>query len=58
MALSVLEKKFNDLEPLARTHSSGIEEGSTDRGPYDVSFIIAFSFSILIIFGIVGISTC
>ncbi|KAK5964579.1 Rab-GTPase-TBC domain and Pleckstrin domain and Pleckstrin domain-containing protein [Trichostrongylus colubriformis] len=31
MALSVLEKKFNDLEPIARSHSSGIEDGSTDR---------------------------
>ncbi|VDO25012.1 unnamed protein product [Haemonchus placei] len=27
MALSVLEKKFDDLEPLARSHSSGIEDG-------------------------------
>ncbi|WKY14093.1 hypothetical protein Q1695_000001 [Nippostrongylus brasiliensis] len=36
MALSVMEKRLNDLEPIARSHSSGIEEGSTDRCPYEV----------------------
>ncbi|KAK6034666.1 PH domain protein [Cooperia oncophora] len=39
MALSVLEKKFNDLEPLGRSHSSGIEDGSTDRVLSEVSVV-------------------
>uniref|UniRef100_A0A158PCW4 Glyco_transf_64 domain-containing protein n=1 Tax=Angiostrongylus cantonensis TaxID=6313 RepID=A0A158PCW4_ANGCA len=33
MALSVLERKLNYLDPLARSHSNGIEDSTTNRGP-------------------------
>ncbi|VDM63819.1 unnamed protein product [Angiostrongylus costaricensis] len=40
MALSVLEKKLNYLDPFARSHISGIEDSTTNRGPPEASGII------------------